>query len=89
VNPNKTPFLVHVLLYGAVPPEGVAVIVVVTMLQVNVRFVADIETVGIVEFWNIVMQVLEVHPFVPVTVTQYVPGALTVCVAPVVPPVHV
>ena len=45
--------------------------------------------VGIVEFWNIVMQVLEVHPLVPVTVTQYVPGALTVRVTPVVPPVHV
>ena len=35
------------------------------------------------------MHELVVHPFVPVTVTQYVPGALTVRVAPVMPPVHI
>ncbi len=40
-------------------------------LQVKVVLgLADMLVVGIVEFWNIVMQVLEVHPLVPDTVTQ-------------------
>ena len=71
-------------------PPPVAVNAILGTLHVKVVLgLAVIPAVGIVPFWNIVIHELEVHPFVPVTVTQYVPGALTVCVAPVMPPVHI
>ena len=71
-------------------PPPVAVNMILGTLHVKVVLgLAVIPAVGIVPFWNIVIHELEVHPFVPVTVTQYVPGALTVCVAPVMPPVHI
>ena len=71
-------------------PPPVAVNVMLGTMQVKITLGLDvIPVVGTVAFWNIVMQELAVQPFVPVTVTQYVPGALTVRVAPVMPPVHI
>jgi hypothetical protein len=52
--------------------------------QVNIVAAGElIPAVGMVMFWVIIQDALAIQPFVPVTVTVYVPGDVTTNVAAV------